>query len=288
LAGISINGKTRLYGIIGNPVNHSFSPHMHSLAFQEIGFNAVYLPFPTHEERLPRMLDAFGLIGVKGFNVTHPFKEKIIPLLNDLADEAATLQSVNTVKLTAKGWKGYSTDGSGFIRSLAAASVLLRGKKVCIIGAGGAARAVALSLLKEGISELNICNRTRSRAEKLAGLLEPFSADAIVNVVDAVIPCDILINATSVGMETNATPVPKETLPGCGLVIDIIYHPSQTPLLKHAAEQAIPFMNGLDMLLYQGVEAFEIWTGRPAPVVTMRQSLVSSICAEHSEGEDPD
>lgn len=280
MPGISINGRTKLYGIIGNPVKHSFSPGMQSLAFQHLGINAVYLPFRILEEQLPRLLDAFDLTGVKGFNITIPYKEKIIPFLDLLSDEAAVLQSVNTVVRTDEGWKGYSTDGRGLVRSLEAAKVAVEGKKITIVGAGGAARAIALSLLKAGVSGLMICNRTRSRAQKLADLLNSHSSGISVATAESVQPGDILINATSVGMETNDSPVPGDLLTECGMVVDIIYNPAQTTLLQQAAELSIPSMNGIDMLLYQGVEAFEIWTGKAAPVETMRQSLVSSLYSE--------
>lgn len=286
MAGIIINGTTKLFGIVGNPVKHSFSPGMHSRAFQETGINAVYLPFPIHEKQLPRLLDAFDLTGVQGFNVTIPFKEKIVPFLDEILEEAAVLGSVNTVVRTDSGWKGYSTDGSGFIRSLEAADISLVRKKATIIGAGGAAKSIALSLVNSGISKLTIANRTSSKAKLLVQLLQQVSPGFPIDFSETIAPCDLLINATSVGMEDNDSPVPREKLKDCGMVVDIIYNPAQTTLLKQAAELSIPFMNGLDMLLYQGVEAFEIWTGQPAPVDAMRHSLISSLYSASTVSEN--
>lgn len=278
MATILIDGKTKLYGVIGNPVKHSFSPGMHSLAFQELGINAVYLPFLIVEEQLPQLLNAFNISGVQGFNITLPFKERIVPFLDSLSDEAEMLQSVNTVTRTDEGWKGYNTDGSGFIRSLVAANIHISGQKVLIVGAGGAARAIAVSMALAGVSEIALMNRTRSKAEDLSTLLYQIAPEIQVRM-DSLqkFESDIIVNATSVGMSDGTCPVPDECLEGCQLVVDIIYNPAETTLLKRAAELSIPHMNGLDMLLYQGIEAFEIWTCRKAPVEIMRQSLVASV-----------
>ncbi len=275
---ISIDGKTEIYGIVGNPVDHSFSPKMQTLAFQAIGENTVYLPFPTEEKQLPRLLEAFRLIGVRGFNVTVPFKEKIVPFLDRLSREAEILGSVNTVVGTDEGWKGYSTDGSGFVRSLSEAGVSLAGKSVVLVGAGGGARSIALSLASSGVGELHILNRTLSKAEKIAGMaFKVNSGLSVSTVLEPQKRYDILINSTSVGMHDRKSPVPDSLIDVSAMVVDIIYNPPQTLLLQKAVQKGIPCNNGLDMLLYQGVEAFEIWTGKKAPVETMKTSLLDSI-----------
>jgi len=282
---ITINGETALYGVIGNPVKHSFSPKMHSLAFQECGINAVYLPFLIQEIQLPQLLDAFTVSGVQGFNITIPFKEKIVPYLDLLSEEAAMLQSVNTVIQTAEGWKGYSTDGNGFIRSLTVADISIKGKRVLLAGAGGAARAIAVSLALAGVSELVIVNRTPKKADNLAELLRStFPNLRISTILPTDLRSDIVINTTSVGMHDNGCPLPDTVLNHCRQVVDIIYNQPVTPLLKKAAERSIPYMNGIDMLLYQGIEAFEIWTGQKAPVETMRQSLIDSVYSSTAIG----
>ena len=278
LSQISINGETKLYGVIGNPIKHSFSPKMQSLAFQECGFNAVYLPFLIQENQLPQLLNAFIVSGVQGFNITLPFKEKIVPYLDILSDEAAVLQSVNTVIQTPEGWKGYSTDGNGFIRSLTAADISLKGKRILLAGAGGAARAIAVSLALAGVSDLVITNRTQKKADNLAELLRSIIPKLNISTfLPSDLRTDIIINTTSVGMYDNGCALPDTVLDSCEQVVDIIYNPPMTPLLKKAAERSISYMNGIDMLLYQGVEAFEIWTGHKAPVESMRQSLIDSV-----------
>ena len=278
MTGISINGNTALYGVIGNPVKHSFSPRMHTLAFQELEINAVYMPFLIEEQHLPQLLNAFEITGVQGFNITLPFKQKIIPYLDALSEEAELLQSVNTVARIENGWKGYSTDGSGFIRSLSASDMDLSGRSIAILGAGGAARAIAISLVMVGISNITLLNRTRSKAEQLAGLLYQIAPDANIKTsVSPGNPIEIIINATSVGMDGKSCPVADDLISKSHLVVDIIYNPPKTPLLQKAASFGISCVNGIDMLLYQGIEAFEIWTGQSAPVNIMRQSLKESL-----------
>ncbi|NQU63620.1 MAG: shikimate dehydrogenase [SAR324 cluster bacterium] len=278
LPSISIDGETKLYGVVGNPVKHSFSPRMHSLAFQELGINAVYLPFLVNESQLPQLLNAFTITGVQGFNITLPYKEKIVPFLDSLSDEAEILQSVNTVVRTGDGWRGYSTDGKGFMRSLTSANIELRGKKVLLAGAGGAARAIGVSLALAGVSELVILNRTQQKADNLAQLLlQTDSAIQVRTALPAGFRTDIAINTTSLGMYDNRCPLPDEVLRNSKLIIDIIYNPPQTTLLKKAVEWSIAHLNGLEMLLYQGIESFEIWTHDNAPVEIMRQSLIASL-----------
>ena len=278
MPGISINGRTRLYGIIGNPVRHSFSPAMHSAAFQEIGYNAVYLPFPLEENQLDHLLDAFRLVGVLGFNVTIPFKEKIIPFLDGLSPSAYLLQSVNTVARENGRWIGYSTDGGGFVRSLKAAEMEMEDKAVVVIGAGGAARAIVYALAEEKIAWLQIVNRTAKKSEALRSMLHNthpwLQVDISPKMRDSF---DILINCTSVGMEDSSSPVSDDVIDRCRQVVDIVYSPPQTTLLKKAESRGMPRQNGLEMLLYQGVEAFEIWTGQTAPIEKMRKTLSAAL-----------
>ena len=278
MTGITINGKTSIYGIIGNPVSHSFSPDMQTHAFQSLGLNSVYLPFPTEEDNLPLLLDAFRITGVRGFNVTVPFKEKIIPYLNVLSKDAEILGSVNTVIFGSNGWKGYTTDGSGFIRSLKESRIDISGKRVLLIGAGGSAKAVSLSLAQNKVSSIHINNRTVEKAERLSGILLKENPNLNVEVnPDSNEKYDILINSTSVGMQDEECPVSEAVIRNCKRVIDIIYNPLTTPLLQIAIQNGIPCDNGIGMLLYQGVEAFEIWTGKKAPVILMKERLMKSF-----------
>ncbi len=275
---IFINGKTSIYGIIGNPVGHSFSPCMHSNAFSHLGINAVYLPFPIAPSDFPHVLDSFRVLGIKGFNVTVPYKESIIPYLTEIESSAKALKSVNTVIRTDNGWKGYSTDGSGFLRALKDKGVTPNSRKILLIGAGGAAKAIALALVDAGIKEIHIRNRTKGKAQELAELILKRNQRVILEINPETIESyDILINSTSVGMDGISCPVSDDLIEACKLAIDIIYNPSQTPLLKKAQSMGIECDNGIDMLLYQGVEAFEIWTGKAAPIQIMGKSLKKSL-----------
>lgn len=275
---IVINGNTELYGIIGNPVGHSFSPEMHTLAFQYISKNAIYIPFLVEEEHLPSVPTALSILGVSGFNVTVPFKESIVPYLNELSAEAQFLGSVNTVTYKDGKWIGHSTDGSGFVRSAKVEGLTFRGKKVLLYGGGGSARAVAAAISKEGISSLCLVNRTRNRAEKIAELIKE-NAPQIEVVLGGTTheEFDILINCTSVGLDGEECAVPNDQIKRVKCVIDIVYNPPKTPLIKKAEVYGIPTFNGLGMLLYQAIEAFEIWTGEKAPVEVMDRSLRRSM-----------
>ncbi len=275
---LTVNGSTKLYGIIGNPVKHSFSPAMQTQAFQAMDINAVYLPFFIQESELPGILNAFQITRLQGFNVTVPFKEKIIPYLSEISREAELLQSVNTVIRTATGWKGYSTDGIGFVKAATNAGFQISDKNILLIGAGGSAKAIALSLVKHHISSLTIINRTLSKAESLAGIIASENSDIEITVNPSVHKkYDLLINSTSVGMDGKKCPVDDVMINYCRAVIDIIYNPSQTPLLQKAVQKGIPCDNGIGMLLYQGTESFEIWTGKKAPVNVMKDCLEKSL-----------
>ncbi|MCG8336118.1 MAG: shikimate dehydrogenase [Proteobacteria bacterium] len=273
-----INGNTRLYGIIGNPVSHSFSPDMHTRAFKELKINSVYLPFPVQKLDLPNLLTAFQLINLQGFNVTVPYKEEIIHYLPEVSEEAEFIGAVNTVIKTKDSWKGYCTDGSGFIRALKNRQIELKNSKVLLLGAGGAAKAIAFSLLKTSIAKLDIQNRTKEKADELRSNLSKVNHSIDISVNSSELTnYDLLINTTSVGMKDNGIPLPEEQIAKCKQVVDIIYNPPLTPLLHIAKSLEIPYHNGIDMLLYQGVEAFELWTQRPAPVNIMRESLKNSL-----------
>lgn len=275
---ILIDGKTNVYGIIGNPVSHSFSPNMHSNAFRHVGINSVYLPFPIEQSDLPQVLESFRVLGIQGFNVTIPYKEAIVPFLPEIDPAAKILRSVNTVKRTKNGWKGYSTDGSGFLRALQEKGVNPVSQSVLLIGAGGAARAIALAMVDAGIKELHIQNRTKSRAQELADLILKRNRKIVLKINPKDIKCyDILINCTSIGMDGISCPVSDNLIAASKQVIDIIYNPSLTPLLKKARSRGIDCDNGIGMLLYQGIEAFEIWTGEKAPIEVMEKSLKKSL-----------
>ena len=285
-----INGRTALYGIIGNPVSHSLSPAMHNSAFADLGENSVYLPFPVLD--LQAGLQGLKALGVQGVSVTIPYKEAVIPLLDEIDSVARQIGAVNTIEIKDVGGKkhlcGSNTDWLGANRALAE-KVSLRGALVVLLGAGGSARAIGFGLLQQG-AQVVLCSRTESRGRALARDLGCLWCPlAGVDTLHG----DVLINATSVGMqpESEFSPVPATILSRFQVVMDIVYAPLATRLLREAEVAGCQVINGLEMLLYQGVAQFELWTGKPAPVELMRQKLyqatgnVLGIQSEQEKGK---
>ena len=287
---MTINGRTALYGIIGKPVTHSLSPAMHNAAFAELGENSVYLPFPVQD--LEAGILGLKALGVKGASVTIPYKEAVLPFLDAIDDVAGQIGAVNTLEIKDIGGRkhlyGSNTDWLGANRALAE-KVRLSGIKVVLLGAGGSARAIGFGLQQEG-AHVVLCSRTESRGRSLAADLGcPWCPLAEVSSLQG----DVLINATSVGMQpkNDVSPVPATLLSRFQVVMDIVYAPLATRLLTEARSAGCQVINGLEMLLYQGVAQFELWTGKPAPVELMRQQLyqatgnVLSIKSEEEKGK---
>jgi len=277
---MEITGKTAVYGIIGYPVSHSASPVMQNAAFRELGIDAVYVPFEVEPDELKSAISGLKALSVKGFNITVPHKEGAAELVDFLEGDAEFLEAVNTVKINEEGELiGYNTDAEGFLRSLAEEGVELEGKSALMIGAGGAARAVGYALLKGGVKFLNVVNRNFSRAKALAEkigkrgnvLVYPLKESTLEILLKDV---DVIVNTTSVGMKENDPPLfDYSKIPEGITVVDIIYNPPKTPLLKEAEKRGCKIVNGLGMLVHQGAIAFEIWTGKKAPLNVMKESL---------------
>ncbi len=276
---MKITGKTSVYGIFGYPVKHSLSPLMQNTAFKELGIDAVYVPFEVRPENLKEAVDGVRALDIKGLNVTVPHKERVIEHLDYLSDDAELLGAVNTVKNENGELTGYNTDAEGFLRSLIEEGVELEGKRALMFGAGGAARAVGYALLKGGVKFLNIVNRSFSRAKEVGELLSKRGNVLVYPLKESTVEAllkdvDLIVNTTSVGMKPE-DPVlfDYSKIPEGITVVDIIYNPPETPLLKAAKERGCKTVNGLGMLVHQGAVAFEIWTGEKAPVETMREVL---------------
>ena len=267
-----VDGATELYGIMGNPVSHSLSPAMHNAAFQHLGLNKVYVPFATAD--VATAIQGFRALGVKGVSVTIPHKQAVIPELDGIDPVAAKIGAVNTLVINGARVYGCNTDWLGANAALKQLTPL-KGKKVLLLGAGGSARAIGFGLLEEGAS-LTLASRTPNSGQALAFALGcPWlPLDAIADF-----GADILINATSVGMGANCeqTPINSQYLPHFAIVMDIIYAPLETRLLCEAKAAGCQTINGLAMLLCQGVAQFELWTGLEAPVEIMRQQLLAGI-----------
>jgi len=277
-----VKGTTRTIGLIGLPVDHTMSPAMHNAAFRALGLDYVYVPFPVDPIDLPNALDGVRALNIRGCNITMPHKSTCIPLLDGLDTLAESLGAVNTVVNNGGELRGYNTDADGFLRSLKMRNISVAQRRVVIIGAGGAARAVAYVLAREG-ARLTIVNRTATAAREIAAMIEDdFEEKVLAYPLDdtslqaALLEANVLVNTTSVGMGpgNDASPVPARLLRPDLTVCDVIYNPVQTRLLADAEAAGAVTVSGVDMLVWQGALSFRLWTGEEAPYDLMRDTVL--------------
>lgn len=280
---MTVNAKTELYGVVGNPVEHSLSPLIHNTAFKKLGLNAVYVAFPVDADSLGLALEAVRSLGVKGVNVTIPFKEEATHYVDEIPeDHDRAIGAVNTIVNREGMLYGYNTDGPGFLWAVAKELRFNpRQKQILVLGAGGAARGVAFSLAGAGVEKLWVYNRTRDRAEGLADYVGEHFPDIEVEAVhDAAelrgAPIHLVVNATAAGMNA-ADPAPFDlsTLSKKpAAVYDLVYKPAETPLLKQAKKMGIAHAGGLGMLAAQAALSFELWTGKKDGV---REAMLEAL-----------
>ena len=272
-----INTQTKLCLIIGDPVNHSLSPVMHNTAYKKLGIDDqfVFLAQKIKPVNLKSAVQAVKVLNIRGLTCTIPHKTAVIPFLDQLDPLAQKIGAVNTVVNNNGKLTGYNTDCFGAITALEKA-INLKHKKVAVLGAGGASRAVVFGLISKN-AQVTIFNRTLKKAKTLSELAgcQHQSLKNLPLIKDM----DIIINTTSVGMssDNHHSLVPKNLIQPHHLVFDIVYSPCQTQLLKDALVKKAKIINGLDMLLYQGIAQFELYTNRKAPVKTMRQALIKHL-----------
>jgi len=258
---------------MGNPVSHSLSPAMHNAAFLDLGLNKVYLPFPVVD--VAAAIQGVVGLGVHGVSVTIPHKQAVIPFLDNIDPIAEKIGAVNTLVINDGKITGLNTDWLGSNRAFEGLIGSLAGKSILILGAGGSAKAIGFGLLEAGAT-IMIASRTPATGKELARKLGcPWYPIAEADTITA----DGLINATSVGMTPNDqdSPISRQGLKNFPAVMDIVYAPLQTRLLKEAGEEGLKFCNGLDMLLMQGAAQFELWTNRPAPLEVMRAQIMTAL-----------
>ncbi len=279
-----ISGKTNIYGIFGSPVEHTFSPGMHNAAFKKIGMDACYVPFAVSPEDLEDAVRAVIPLGLRGLNITVPHKERVLSYLDGLSEEARLIGAVNTVEVRKRRLIGHNTDGRGFLRSLREHGALNpKGKTFLFIGSGGAARAVSFSLALAGAAAIVFLDLDVRKASLLANDIQHKTGVRAVSIGYETLPeyaadADCLINATPLGLRrTDPLPIPAELVRKKHLICDLVYNPPDTALLKMAKKQGAKRLPGLGMLLYQGVIAFELWTGEKAPVPVMKNALSRQI-----------
>ena len=279
---MKIDGYTRLAAVVANPIKHSISPFIHNSAFEATGINGVYLAWEVEVGDLAETLANIRRYQMFGINLSMPYKEEVIPYLDELSDEVRLIGAVNTVVNQNGNLIGYNTDGKGFFKSLP--SFKISGKKMVLLGAGGAAKAILTQAILDGVSQLSVFVRSISM-EKTKPYLETLQSETGFRVdlyaleehsvlQEKIADSDLLVNATSVGMDGKSSPVPENLLlPENLLVADIIYQPFETPFLQWAKSQGNVAVNGLSMLLCQAAEAFKLWTGKEMPTDQIWESL---------------
>jgi|YelNatPaOPRAMG01_1025707.scaffolds.fasta_scaffold69779_1 shikimate dehydrogenase len=290
---MEISGKTRVCCVIGDPIEHTLSPLIHNAAFKHLKLDLVYVAFRVRKEELENAVKGMRSLGIHGLNVTMPHKNAIIKYLDEVDSTAKFIGSVNTVLNNDGKLIGFNTDGVGALKALKENQVHLDGKKLLLLGAGGAAQAIAFQLASE-VEEIRILNRDGEKAKQLAeALREKFNRKIVGDMLSAstikeqLKDADILVNATSVGMHPNPeqTLVNREWLKPNMAVMDIVYNPVETRLLRDAKSVGAKVVYGTEMLVFQGAASFEIWFNRPAPVEVMRKAVLRSINEVNSSVE---
>lgn len=281
----AINSKTRYIGLLGHPLGHTFSPSMQNAALQNKGINMLYLPLDIVPYSFEKVVKIMPYMGFNGYNVTIPYKVDIIKHLNEIDKLAKRIGAVNTVTINDGVLKGYNTDGKAFLRSLEEAGSSVDGKSFFVLGSGGVSRAICTTLAFNKVRKIVICNRTYEKAVFLSediNKIIPNLSIAIPMVYEkmkkAIEECDVLVNTTNIGTfpKTEETPIDKKLLKKNLIVYDVIYNPRKTRLLLEAEKQGCNVISGLGMLVYQGAEAFELWTGIEPPVEIMFDVLTYS------------
>lgn len=281
--------NTKIVGVIGHPIKHSYSPLMHNIAFELSGLNYIYLPFDVPPSALKDSLKGMIALGIKGFNVTIPLKEKVLPFLKDISEEASIIGAVNTIVNDDGILRGYNTDVLGVTESLLPYKEELQGTTVTVIGAGGASRSVIYSLIRNfKVERINIVNRTEQLAESLK---EYFSTKMLFSNIKSypLLPPDLIdvfrnskliVNTTSIGMypdvDDAATTI-LESFTKDQIVFDVVYTPIKTKLLKLAESQGARIITGLKMFVEQGAKSYEIWTGEQMPKEKVYKALESYL-----------
>ena len=283
---MKIKGSTNIVGLIGHPVEHSFSPPMHNAAFDALGMDYAYVAFDVNPAVLQKAIEGARSLNIRGFNVTIPHKIEVMKYLDEIDDVARLIGAVNTIDF--KNLKGYNTDGIGAVRAIEEV-ISIKNKNVVIAGAGGASRAISFYIAKYGADSLTILNRNVDKAQSLArdvsnsGLIGDVKSDSINEINAYLADADILVDTTPLGMHPHINDQPIATAENMHdelVVFDAVYNPNETVLLKQAIDAGSKLVYGIKMLLYQGAESFKIWTGADAPVDIMEKALKDTLNIE--------
>ena len=268
-------GTTRVAAVIGSPVRHSLSPVIHNAAFVERGLDWVYVALEVSPGHAAEAFAGIRALGLAGVSVTTPHKDAAFAAVDELTPAARSMRAVNCVQSVDGRLIGHNTDGDGFVDSLRAdAGVDPAGRSVGVVGAGGAARSIVEALARRGAAAVVVVNRTASRGAEAASLA---GAAGRVGTLEDLPGCDIVVNATSVGLGTDELSIPTAALRAHHLVADVVYHPLETALLRAAAATGARTLDGLGMLVHQAAHQFTIWTGDAAPVAAMRRAAEDEL-----------
>ena len=285
MKGHAISGKTRICGVMGDPVAHSVSPAMQNAAFHELGLDYAYLPFNVGADRLAGAVEGIRALNMLGMNVTVPHKVAVIPLLDEVDPLAQQIGAVNVIHNKGGRLVGSNTDAGGFLRLLEGHGIDARGLRVAVLGAGGASRAVCFALASRG-AQITILNRAADKAAGCAAEMAGYTGRTFealemnpANLARALAKADLLVNATSIGMApgVDKSPVNRELIERKHTVVDIVYNPLKTRLMRDAEKAGSVTIGGLEMLAWQGALTFEMWTGHVAPIDVMRRAAAGAV-----------
>jgi len=278
--------RTRVCCVIGDPIEHTLSPLIHNRAYRDLGLDYVYVAFKVKKEALEKAIDGMRALDIHGMNVTIPHKIKVIEYLDAVDKIAQDIGAVNTIVNNNGRLTGYNTDSDAAIRALSDSNIVLRNKTVVILGAGGVARAIAFAIAKERPYHIAILNRTKERARKLAGYIQKKTGIlATANGLDQqsltteLESADLVVNCTPIGMApyVDQSPIPKKLLRRKMAVMDAVYNPLETRLLKDAKDVSSTTVPGIDMFIHQAASAFEMWTGHRAPFNVMKKAAIQAL-----------
>jgi shikimate dehydrogenase len=284
---LNITGKTIVCGIIGDPIPHTLSPQMHNAAFKAVGLDYVYVPFKVKGMELKKAIEGMRGLNIRGLNVTLPHKVAVMQLVDHIDPAADSIGAVNTIVNDNGILSGFNTDAAGFLQTLVQRKFNPKGKTILVIGAGGAAHAIATVLCEQG-AKVTIMNRKQglSWAVDFAfRLIKTYNTEVKAvelnreNLKNEINNSEMMINASSIGMspDNDSSPVPAELLSSKIIVFDIVYNPNPTRLLREAQAAGAKTIDGIEMLVQQGAVSFEIWTGIKAPLDIMRQSVLEQL-----------
>jgi len=272
---------SKTFAVIGDPIDHSLSPNIHSAAFRELNLENSYIAYRIPKEELSEGIESLKKIKIDGFNVTIPHKVEMMKYLDKMDESCSIIGAVNTVTNNEGILKGYNTDMDGFLDPFKKKEIKIQDKKVLLLGAGGAARAIVAGIAKEKAKHITIANRTLENANNLAQFANKIGLNAdtitIENVGNDLKEFDIIVNATSVGLKNEPSPISLESIKPETIVYDIVYMPMNTDFLKKAKEKGAKIIFGYEMLLGQAVRAFEIWHGIEAPYNAMKKALLGGV-----------